>query len=297
MNKIIAVVGPTGVGKTKLSIVLAKEFNGEVISCDSMQFYKGLDIGTAKVTKDEMQGIKHYLIDIIEPSQQFSVVEYQSIVRNKINDLLKKNITPILVGGSGLFINSVLYDYRFKGVKRDESTPEKYETLTLDDLVELLKKTAPNVADNTDLNNRRRVLRALEKTDSDIDLSGKKLFYKNAIIIGLEMDRPLLYKNIEHRVDEMIDNGLLEEAKWLFNQNLDTQATKAIGYKEFFGYFDKKNNLEFSKDLLKRNSRRYAKRQMTWFKNKMDCNWYLVDEKNFNETIEKIIDNIKEKKD
>lgn len=297
MNKIIAIVGPTGVGKTKLSIELAKEFNGEIISCDSMQFYKGLDIGTAKVTKEEMQGIKHHLIDIIEVREQFSVAEYQNIVRSKINELLKKNITPILVGGSGLFINSVLYDYRFKGVKRDESTLEKYDAMKLDDLVELLKKTAPNVADNTDLNNRRRVLRALEKTDSDVDLSGKKLFYKNAIIIGLEMDRALLYKNIELRVDRMVDNGLLREAKWLYNQNLDTQATKAIGYKEFFGYFDKKNNLEFSKDLLKRNSRRYAKRQMTWFKNKMDCNWYFVGDKSFNETIKEITENIKEKKD
>ena len=297
MTKIIAIVGPTGVGKTKLSIELAKEFNGEIISCDSMQFYKGLDVGTAKVTKDEMQGIKHHLIDIIEVSEQFSVVDYQTMVRNKINELLNKHITPILVGGSGLFINSVLYDYRFKGVKRDESTFEKYEELTLDNLVELLKKTAPNVADNTDLNNRRRVLRALEKTDLDVDLSGKKLFYKNAFVIGLEMDRPSLYKNIELRVDKMIDNGLLQEAEWLFNQHLDTQATKAIGYKEFFGYFDKKNNLEFSKELLKRNSRRYAKRQMTWFKNKMECNWYFVGDKSFNKTIKEITENIKEKKD
>jgi tRNA dimethylallyltransferase len=296
MNNIIAIVGPTGVGKTKMSIEIAKTMGGEIISCDSMQFYRGLDIGTAKVTKSEMQGIKHHLIDIIDPSEEFSVAEYQNIVRNKISELLRKNITPILVGGSGLFISSIVYDYKFNGAKRDDSIFEKYESFDLGSLVAMLTEKSPKVAEKTDLGNRRRVLRALEKDDSDLDLSGKNLFYENSIIIGLALERGVLYKKINSRVDTMIEAGLLKEAEWLYKQDLDSQATKAIGYKEFFSYFKEENDLAESISILKRNSRRFAKRQMTWFKNKMNCHWLQVDIDNFDETINQAINLIKEKK-
>ena len=296
MNHIIAIVGPTGVGKTELSIQLAKAFKGEVISCDSMQFYKGLDIGTAKVTKAEMLGVKHHLIDILEPSEEYSVAEYQRLVRKKISVLLERDITPILVGGSGLFISSVLYDYKFLGAKRDDTQLEKYESLRLEELVSMLKENSPELAKNTDLENRRRVLRALEKDDFDTENSGKNLYYQNVIIIGLEMDRELLYQRINSRVDKMMNSGLLEEAMWLFEHDFDTQATKAIGYKELFPYFKGESTLEECVELLKRNSRRYAKRQMTWFKNKMACNWQSVDISDFQKTVNEVKTLIKEKK-
>ncbi|MBI9009483.1 MAG: tRNA (adenosine(37)-N6)-dimethylallyltransferase MiaA [Tenericutes bacterium] len=295
MNRIIAIVGPTAVGKTKLAIELAKEFSGEVISCDSMQFYKNLDIGTAKVTKVEMEGVKHHLIDILEVSDSFSVAKYQKIVRDKLEEILAKKRTPILVGGSGLFINSVLYDYQFKGDKRSTKKLSLYEEKSLEELVAILKEKSPMIASNTVLDNKRRVLRALEKTDDDLDLSGTNLYYEDSNIIALEMDRAKLYQRINARVDKMMDTGLLAEAKWLYDQSLDTQATKAIGYKEFFSYFDGLTDLETAVELLKRNSRRYAKRQMTWFKNKMNCHWLSVDPLNYNVTIEEAKKYIKEK--
>lgn len=286
MNKIISIVGPTGVGKTRLSIELAKAYNGEIVSCDSMQFYKGLDIGTAKVTKEEASGIKHHLIDILEPNEEFSVAVYQKIVRDKISELLKKKITPILVGGSGLFISSVLYDYEFKGEKRNDSYLEEYSNKTLDELVSILKEKSPNIAKETDLKNHRRVLRALEKNDSDISITGKNLFYDNSIVIALNTSRDVLYKRIDSRVDKMIEAGLVSEAKKLYDMHLNTQATKAIGYKEFNDYFEGKSSLDESIELIKRNSRRYAKRQLTWFRNKMDCFWLDVLINDFDKTIE-----------
>lgn len=286
MAKIIAIVGPTGVGKTKLSIALAKALNAEIISCDSMQFYQGLDIGTAKIKPEEKENIVHHLIDFLDPATSFSVAQYQKIVRDKIKELLDKNITPILVGGSGLYISSVLYDYKFLGEKRDPFIESTYKDKSISELSDLLIKKAPELAKNTDLENKRRLLRALAKSDEDVDESGKHLFYQNAVVIGLELDRKVLYQRIEKRVDKMIFHGLIEEAKGLYKKNLDSQATKAIGYKELFDYFDDTCTLEEAINLIKRNSRRYAKRQMTWFKNKMDCHWLAVDMNDFEATIE-----------
>ncbi|XFA99218.1 tRNA (adenosine(37)-N6)-dimethylallyltransferase MiaA [Candidatus Izemoplasma sp. B36] len=286
MKDIIAIVGPTGVGKTKLSIELAKKLNAEIISCDSMQFYKGLDIGTAKIKEYEKQGIKHHLIDILDPKDSFSVAEYQTIVRNKIKELQDKKITPILVGGSGLYIASVLYDYRFLGKERDQEYLSNYKDYSLEDLTNKLREKAPKIANNTDLKNRRRVLRALEKTDEDLDLNSKKLFYKNAIIIALDLKRDILYERINKRVDNMIEEGLECEAEKLYSLNYESQATMAIGYKELFKHFEGLMYLEDSIELIKRNSRRYAKRQITWFKNKMECYWIKVDLNDFSKTVE-----------
>lgn len=292
MPNIIAIVGPTGVGKTTISLGLASYLNAEIISCDSMQFYKGLDIGTAKITKAEMNGIPHHLLDILDPNEEFSVAEYQRIVRQKIQELLANNITPILVGGSGLYISSVLYNYQFKGEKREDEQLLDLSNKSLEDLVEILEFKSPMLAKKTDLGNRRRVLRALEKDDEDLDKEGQKLFYNNVKIFGLEMDRTLLYERINKRVDLMIEQGLVLEAKQLFDQNIHSQATMAIGYKELFDYFEGKISLEESVELIKRNSRRYAKRQLTWFKNKMDCIWIDVDYSNYDSILEELISNI-----
>lgn len=290
MKDIIAIVGPTGIGKTTLSIELAKKLNAEIISCDSMQFYKGLDIGTAKIKEEEKAGIKHHLIDILEPNDNFSVADYQKIVRAKIAELQAKNITPILVGGSGLYIASVLYDYRFLGKERDQEYLDNYEDYSLPDLVETLKKKAPKIAENTDLKNRRRVLRALEKNDSDLDELSNILYYDNSIIIALNIDRSILYERINKRVDKMIDDGLITEAKNLFSYHYESQATSAIGYKELFKYFEGLISLEKAIELIKRNSRRYAKRQLTWFKNKMKCLWIHFDLENPDNTIKMVLD-------
>ena len=286
MKDIIAIVGPTGVGKTTLSIELAKKVNAEIISCDSMQFYKGLDIGTAKIREHEKQGIKHHLIDILDPKDSFSVAEYQTIVRNKIKELQDKKITPILVGGSGLYIASVLYDYHFLGKERNQEYLNDYKDYSLEELTYLLREKAPKIAKKTDLKNRRRVLRALEKSDEDLDQDSNELFYENVAIIGLDLDREILYKRINDRVDQMIKDGLESEAEKLFSNNYESQATMAIGYKELFKHFEGLMDLDESINLIKRNSRRYAKRQITWFKNKMNCHWIKVNLDDFSETVE-----------
>ncbi len=290
MDKIIAIVGPTGVGKTKLSIELAKKFNAEIISCDSMQFYKGLDIGTAKIKTEEMQGIKHHLLDVLNQNDEFSVAIYQKKVRAKIDELRAKSITPILVGGSGLYISSILYDYQFEGKERSAVFELEHKDKTTEELARLLNIKAPDIANKTDLLNRRRVLRNLDKIQVKQEFKAKNLYYDNSVIIGLELDRETLYKNINSRVDLMIESGLIEEVKWLYSLKLKTQATMAIGYKELFLYLDGKSDLETSVELVKRNSRRYAKRQITWFKNKMKCNWIQVDLNNFNNTINEAIE-------
>ncbi len=293
MKPVIAIVGPTGVGKTKLSLALARLFDGEIISTDSMQFYKGLDIGTAKISPEQRNDVKHHLIDILNPEEEYSVAEYQEIVRQKIGELHARDIMPILVGGSGLYVQSVLYDYKFKGEKRDEDFVREYDGLEVDELYELLLERNPRLAHSVDRYNRRRVLRALEKSDKDMDETGTELYYSEAIIIGLNLDRDVLYERIDKRVDEMMDKGLLDEAKELFDKEIETQAISAIGYKELFPYFRDEMPLDTCVDIIKRNSRRYAKRQLTWFKNKMDADWFEVDLENFNDTVEQVYELIK----
>ncbi|MDD3122554.1 MAG: tRNA (adenosine(37)-N6)-dimethylallyltransferase MiaA [Candidatus Izemoplasmatales bacterium] len=298
MIPLIVIVGPTSVGKTALSLHLAEMFHGEIISADSMQFYKGLNIGTAKIQSKDMQGIKHHLIDILEPTEEFSVADYQKLVRNKIDELIQNNIPVILVGGSGLFLQSVLYQYEFDGQKRQNRTNVLYEAFTNEDLYELLKKTNPTIALTVHPNNRRRLLRSIEiaesKADSYID-KGKILNYQNTVMIGLEMERTALYSQINQRVDDMIDAGLIEEAKGLYDRNIHGQSSMAIGYKELYAYFDGLCTLEEAINIIKMQSRRFSKRQMTWFKNKMDVEWYEVVPEHLKETIELITSDIQKK--
>lgn len=296
-ERLLVIVGPTAVGKTDLSIQLAKRFNGEIISGDSMQIYRGLDIGTAKVTKEEMQGIPHYMIDIKEPYESFSVSEFQQEARKYISQINKKGKLPILVGGTGLYVQAVIYDYRFTKIGANPELRKKLEQFAKrygnEALHSKLKELDPISYRTIHPNNLKRVIRALEvieqtgKPFSSFQQKQIEPVY-HAIFIGLSMERKKLYARINARVDKMIEKGLIEEAYRLYQQNLrDSQAAQAIGYKELFYYFDGKLSKEEAIELLKRNSRRYAKRQYTWFKNQMDIKWFDVTE-NRDKKIEEI---------
>jgi tRNA dimethylallyltransferase len=284
-KKLVVIIGPTAVGKTKLSIDLAHRFNGEIISGDSMQIYKGMDIGTAKIKEDEMEGIYHHLIDIKNPDEDFSVAEFQQMVRPLIEEISYQTKTPMIVGGTGLYIQSVIYDYQFTENPSDLEFRSKME-LELKEkgehaIHQLLEKIDPESASKIHPNNSRRVIRALEvfhctnKPMSEyISNQEQELLYE-VVLIGLTMDRDILYERINKRVDLMLEQGLLDEVKGLYDKGIrNTQAIQAIGYKEIYDYFDGKITLDDAIDQLKQNSRRYAKRQLTWFRNKMDVKWY-----------------------
>jgi len=294
MKPIIVIVGPTAVGKSELGIRIAQHVGGEIISGDAFQFYKGLDIGTAKLSMSEWRGVPHHLIDILSPTDAFSVADYQKVVRAKIDELLQKDITPILVGGSGLYIQSVLYDYRFTGTKREED-PELIK-MANGELWNLLYNIAPDIAAVTDIANRRRLLRAIElangQTEDEPQMTGKNLFYQSVKIIGLEMPRDVLYAAIDQRVDTMMNLGLEAEVKKLHEAQIRSQATMAIGYKELYSVFDGLSTLDTAVSLIKQQTRRYAKRQLTWFKNQMNATWYTVDPLNFEATVQAVMNDL-----
>ena len=289
--KIICIVGPTGVGKTKLSIELAKRFNGEVINADSTQVYKNLDIATAKVTEEEKENIPHHLFDIKDITEDYTVFDYQKDARRYIEEILKRKKTPIIVGGTGLYIKALLYDYKFEeGNKKGD-----YSSLTNEQLYKKVLEINPNT--EIHINNRKRLERYLDyyNNTSEIKENNKtdKLLY-DAIFIGLKADRETLYDRINKRVDIMVENGLLEESKQIYESNIRTKAiTTPIGYKELFPYFEGSKTLEECLSKMKQNSRRYAKRQYTWFNNQMDVNWFNVNFDDFNITINEIINFIK----
>ena len=284
-KKLIVLIGPTAVGKTKLSIELAKKVNGEIISGDSMQIYKQLDIGTAKIHKEEMEGIPHHLIDIREPTEAFSVADFQKEVRDLINDITSRGKVPMIVGGTGLYIQSVIYDYQFGESGGNVEVRARLENLLKEKgeehLYSMLQRVDPISAEAIHPNNVRRVIRALEVFEtsgetfsSQNDKQQSELLYDVAII-GLTMDREKLYERINKRVDIMVDSGLINEVKTLYDKNIrNCQSVQAIGYKELYDYFEGKTSLEKAVDLIKQNSRRYAKRQLTWFRNKMDVTWF-----------------------
>ena len=288
---IIVITGPTGVGKTKLSIELAKQLNGEIINADSTQVYKGLDIATAKITEEEMQGIKHHLLDIKDIQEDYTVYDYQQEGRTIIDNILKQNKTPIIVGGTGLYIKALLYDYKFEG-----NSKEEYEDYSTDELYNKLIHIDPNSSIHP--NNRKRIVRALNYyQDTNKPYSTKeitdKLLYDDIIFIGLTTDRDNLYNIINKRVDTMLDNGLEQEAINIYNTNIRTKAIMTpIGYKELFKYFDHKITKEEAIELIKRNSRRYAKRQYTWFNNKMKIKWFNVNYNDFNKTIKEVLGHV-----
>ncbi len=286
MKKVIAIVGPTAIGKTKISIELAKKLNLDIISSDSVAVYKRLDIGSAKPTKEEMDGVKHYLIDELEPTEQYSVSEFQE----KARSIIDKNNPIIMSGGTGLYVQSVLFDYSFEASKRDISFEDKFKHLSNEELYDMLINKDPKVKERIHPNNRKRVLRALEileSTNKSIEeFDGRKKPYYDSYIVYLNVeDRDVLYDRINKRVDKMVKDGLIEEAHNLY---LDGICPNAIGYKELIPYFEGEITLESAIDNIKQNSRHLAKRQMTWFKNQMDTHFYLVNLNNIDETIELI---------
>jgi tRNA dimethylallyltransferase len=299
-QKLLVIIGPTAVGKTMLSIEMAKRYHGEIISGDSMQIYRGMDIGTAKIKKDEMEGIPHHLIDIKEPFENFSVADFQLLVRAKIDEIAQKSKLPIIVGGTGLYIQSVIYDYQFSDVPGDESyrlmLEERVQKIGNEALYKELLEVDPGSASQIHPNNVRRVIRALEifhltgKTMQDFQSKQQPDLLYNTAIVGLSMEREKLYERINYRVDLMIEQGLIEEVKDLYQQGLrDCQSIQAIGYKEIFAYFDGKVTLEEAIANLKQNSRRYAKRQLTWFRNKMEVAWFdMTDAENISKKITEI---------
>ena len=278
---IIAVVGPTGVGKTKLSVALAKKYNGIIINADAMQVYQKMNIGTAKITEQEKEGIPHYLFDIVPVDYNYTVFEYQKDARKLIEENRNKNI--IFVGGTGLYLKSALYDYRFK---EEEKTTELYENLTNEELYTKALRKDKNM--NIHVNNRKRLIRFLNKENTD-QIPCKPIY--DVIYVGLTTDRETLYNRINNRVDEMFATGLEEEVKELISYSPKSKALNtAIGYKELLDYFANKITLEEAKELIKKNSRHYAKRQYTWFNNQMDVEWFSVNFKDFNKTIEEVIE-------
>lgn len=284
---ILAIIGPTGVGKTKLSIALAKKYNAEIISCDSMQIYKKMDIATAKVTKDEMENITHHMIDIKDVTEDYSVYDYQKDSRKILDSLIKKNKNVIIVGGTGLYLKALLYDYNFnyRNKKEDYS---KYSNKELYDMVKVIDKDT-----KIHINNRQRLESYLNNHYIGEEKKVASKLY-DAIIIGLTRPKDELYDAINKRVDEMLEDNLIKEAKYFYDNKINSKAIKtAIGYKELYEYFNNNMSLDDAINLIKKKSRNYAKRQYTFFNNQMDVKWFNIDINNFDNTINEVDNYIK----
>lgn len=299
---LIVVCGPTASGKTSLGIALAKHYNGEIISADSMQIYKGMDIATAKPTEDEQQGIAHHLISYVEPTQSYSVADYVKNAHNKIREISNNGKNPILVGGTGLYVNSLLNNIEFSefntNTKLREELYSRLEKEGAEYLLSELSKFDEDSAKRIGTTNHRRLIRAIEiyhttgktMTQHIKDSMSVPSPY-NDVRIGLTCsDRQKLYDRINKRVDIMVKNGLIEEAENFRNQKYSATAAKAIGYKELEPYFAGSSSLETVLENLKRETRRYAKRQLTWFRRDKKINWLFTDNMTSKELIEKAID-------
>ena len=289
--KVLVIVGPTAVGKTQIAIRLAQKYQCEIISGDSVAVYRGLDIGSAKPSKEEQELVKHHLIDVADPQYQYSVADFQKEAQAIINT--KERI--IICGGTGLYIQSVLFDYEFVAAKRDRSFDQKYADWQTEDLYRLLLSSDAQLdSDKIHPHNRRRILRALEvleKSGSSIHSfhHGKNPKY-DFYIVYLTLPRPILYERIDRRVDEMFRQGLEREVFDLYQNNVSLHA---IGYKEFIPYFEQKCTLEEVKENIKKNTRHLAKRQETWFKNQLPSHFYEVSLQNVDQTVEQIENDIK----
>lgn len=300
--KVIVIVGPTASGKTDLSIRLAKELNGEIISADSMQIYKKMTIGTAKPTKEEMQGIPHHMIDIVEPNEDFNVAKYKNMAEEKIEEVLSKGKQPIIVGGTGLYIDTLVNGIEFFDIENDFEYRAKLENEVkekgVDWLYEELKKVDSEAADNIEKKNVRRVIRALEiykvtgKTKTQLDKESIKGSKYDYIIFGLLWDREKLYERINLRVDIMLKDGLIEEVKSLIdNEGFSKTALQGLGYKEVVEYLEGNVSYEEMVEKIKMETRRYAKRQMTWFKRNQNIIW--LEASNKQEMFEKVLTTIR----
>ena len=287
-SKILAIAGPTASGKTALSIEMAKWYNGEIVSCDSMQIYKFMNIGTAKPTREEMGGIPHYMIDEISPDESFSVVQYVERARGYIDDILSRGKLPVLVGGTGLYLDSVINNTKFSDGESDEEYRNELYALAEKEgngaVHKLLQKIDKESAEKIHENNLRRVIRALEiykttgKTMTQVNLESVQEPLYDSLIIGLDVERQMLYERINRRVDIMISDGLLDEVREIMKMGIrkDTTAMQAIGYKELVSYFEGHCILDEAIEKIKQESRRYAKRQMTWLRRNEKINWIVL---------------------
>ena len=288
-REIIVVAGPTAVGKTKFAIEAALAVNGEVVSCDSMQLYKYMDIGSAKPTAEEQARVKHYLVDQIDPAEAFSVAEYQTLAKSAIEEIFAKGKTPVIAGGTGLYLNSLLYEMNFSNAPQDSGLSQTLENEAAlfgpEYIHNKLKDADPVAAERIHPNNVKKVIRALEGSISVNpigDFSNLKEKFKDyqAILIGLTRNREELYDRINQRVDILVKEGLFEEVEDLLERGLteDDISMKGIGYKEIIGYFDGRYNREEAIDLIKKNTRHLAKRQLTWFRRYDDMRWLNISE-------------------
>ncbi len=298
---VVVIVGPTAVGKTKTGIELAKAFDGEIVSGDSVQVYRGMDIGSAKVTKEEAEGIPHHLIDICDPDDAMSVAMFQTLARAAIDDIYARGKLPIIVGGTGLYIRSILYDYEFVEQPVDEALRAELERFAevegREALHQRLVQLDPERAATIHPNNVRRVVRALEvvmQGDTQTTDSAPSEHYDFRLFV-LHADREILYDRINQRVDAMMEAGLVEEVERLLAQGYrDTQAMRAIGYKEMIPFIDGKMSKEKATDLLKQHTRQFAKRQLTWFRHQFDGIWVDMDRKSFELSYKNIYDEVEE---
>lgn len=286
---IIAIVGPTGVGKTKMSISLAKKYNAEIISVDSMQIYKKMNIGTSKVTKEEMDGVVHHMIDIKNPEEDYSVFDYQKDARGVLDKLISEGKNVIIVGGTGLYLKALLYNYEFK----ENNNRKDFSGYTNEELYVMVKNI--DKVSKIHVNNRQRLESFLNNHENNDKIVSDKCIY-DAKIIGLTTNRDSLYEAINDRVDKMVSDGLIDEARYFYDNNINSKAIKtAIGYKELYLYFDNKIRLDDAIELIKKKSRNYAKRQYTWFNNQMNVKWFNIDKNDFDNTIKSVVSYIEGK--
>lgn len=289
MKDIIVIVGPTGIGKTKLSIELAKKLDAEIINGDSVSIYKRLNIGSAKPTKEEQSDIPHHLIDIKDVDEDYTVFDYQKDLRKKIEEITSRGKQIIIVGGTGLYIKAALYDYKFT----EGTTYNEYNDLSNEEILSKIKEY--KVEKLPELNNRKRLVRLLNKLENNEEITNNKdkLLY-NIKVIGLTTDRETLYKRIDKRVDIMMENGLLDEINSLKEDYKNSRILNSgIGYKEFYDYLYNNKSLEAVIDDIKKNSRHFAKRQYTFFNHQFNTNWFNVDLNNFDNTIIEVMDFLK----
>ena len=301
-ENLLIILGPTGVGKTTISLELAKKLKGEIISCDSMQIYKYMNIGTAKISPEKMNKIPHYLIDIVYPDEEFTVHDFKVQAESHISHINKSGQLPIMVGGTGLYINSIVYELKFTNVEPNEAfrkecniVADKYGN---EYLYKKLIKIDAKSAIKIEVNDRKRIIRALEiynETNKPMSYYNEGFRRErdnyNLIMVGLNMDRSILYSRINNRVEEMFKDGLVEEVESLLNMGYDENlvSMKAIGYKEIIPYIKGEIGLDETKDLLKRNTRRYAKRQLTWFRRDKRIKWIDVGKFNSRDSIVDLI--------
>ncbi len=296
-TKVVFILGPTAVGKTFFGVQIAKKLNGEIISADSVQIFKGFDIGSAKVTKEEMQGIKHYAIDILQPWEEFSVYDFVEYTKQKIEEIANKRKLPIIVGGTGLYVKALTLGYNFGGVNKDVNLREELEDLARkkgnDYLFELLKKKDEKMAENTDKFNTVRLIRALEIALSNGQKQTNKVEIES-LVFALNRDRKVLYDSINKRVDGMLQNGLVDEVKHLKSLGLsrENQSMKAIGYKEVLQFLDGEMDYDRMVEILKQHSRNYAKRQLTFLRGMKDVIW--IDTQNVESAEREMLEKIKE---